>query len=88
MTIDHLNVAIYEHPEVMADNASDFVEKNIKKAINKSGFANIILATGSSQFLFLKALRNKEIDWKKSLFFIWMNTKIFRQTTLLALESI
>ncbi len=65
MTIDHLNVAIYEHPEVMADNASDFVEKNIKKAINKSGFANIILATGSSQFLFLKALRNKEIDWKK-----------------------
>ena len=28
----------------MADNASDFVEKNIKKAINKSGFANIILA--------------------------------------------
>ena len=65
ITIDHLNVVIYEQPEVMAYNASDFVEKNIKEAINKSGFANIILATGSSQFLFLKALRNKEIDWKK-----------------------
>ena len=65
ITIDHLNVAVYEQPEVMAYNASDFVEKNIKEAINKSGFANIILATGSSQFLFLEALRNKEIDWKK-----------------------
>ena len=54
ITIDHLIVVIYVQPEVMAYNASDFVEKNIKEAINKSGFANIILATGSSQFLFLE----------------------------------
>ena len=65
MTIDRLNVVIYEQAELIADNASDFVEKKIKEAINKSGFANIILATGSSQFLFLEALKKKEIDWKK-----------------------
>jgi glucosamine-6-phosphate deaminase len=59
MTIDRLNVAIYEQAELMANNASDFVEKKIKEAINKSGFANIILATGSSQFLFLEALKKK-----------------------------
>ena len=65
MTVDRFNGVFYEQAELIADNASDFVEKKIKAAINKSGFANIILATGSSQFLFLEALKKKEIDWKK-----------------------
>ena len=65
MTVDKLNVTVFDSADIMADAASSFVEKKINGAINKRGFANIILATGSSQFLFIEALKKKEIDWQK-----------------------
>ena len=65
MTVDKLNVTVFDGAEIMADAASSFVEKKINEAINKRGFANIILATGSSQFLFIETLKKKEIDWQK-----------------------
>ena len=65
MTVDKLNVTVFDGADVVADAASSFVEKKINGAINKSGFANIILATGSSQFLFIESLKKKEIDWQK-----------------------
>ena len=88
MTVDKLNVTVFDSADIMADAASSFVEKKINGAINKRGFANIILATGSSQFLFIEALKKKRLIGKKSMFFIWMSTKIFQLITQLALESI
>lgn len=51
MTVDKLNVTIFDSADIMANAASSFVKKKINSAINKRGFANIILATGSSQLI-------------------------------------
>ncbi|MEQ8336444.1 MAG: glucosamine-6-phosphate deaminase [Cyclobacteriaceae bacterium] len=64
-TTDQLQVSIYDNPEVMGDAAADFVAETINKAIQSKGEAHIILATGASQFTFLKALKTKDLDWKK-----------------------
>ena len=64
-TTDQLQVSIYDNPDVMGDAAADFVAETINKAIQEKGEAHIILATGASQFTFLKALKKKDINWKK-----------------------
>ena len=53
----------------MAIKAASAVELKIANAISKNGIAHIILATGSSQLLFLKALRDRQIEWKKVIIF-------------------
>lgn len=42
---------------------------NIRDAIQRKGMANIILATGTSQFETLKQLLEEEIDWSKVTIF-------------------
>ena len=64
-TIDKLKVAVYEEPIAMGEAAAEFVQQKLKKAIQEKNAANMILATGASQFSFLEALQNKEIDWQK-----------------------
>ncbi|XOV91767.1 MAG: glucosamine-6-phosphate deaminase [Bacteroidota bacterium] len=64
-TVDNLNVLVYPETETMGNAAADFVADTLKKAIEANGKANMILATGASQFSFLKALKEKNIDWKK-----------------------
>ncbi|WP_425235459.1 glucosamine-6-phosphate deaminase [Ulvibacterium sp.] len=64
-TIDKLQVAVYGDPTEMGEAAADFVKSKLHEAIQQRGEANLILATGASQFSFLKALRQKTIDWKK-----------------------
>ncbi len=49
----------------MGHGAADYVEEKLKEAIHRKGFANLILATGTSQFPFLEALKERDIDWKK-----------------------
>jgi 6-phosphogluconolactonase/glucosamine-6-phosphate isomerase/deaminase len=48
-----LKISIKQH-ELLAQQAAQSVEKHITGAINSKGVAHIILATGSSQLLFLK----------------------------------
>ncbi|WP_273272560.1 glucosamine-6-phosphate deaminase [Maribacter polysiphoniae] len=67
--VQQLNIDIYQRPEEMGQAAADFVENKINEAIIKKGVARVILATGSSQFTFLKALRQAKIDWKKVIVF-------------------
>ncbi|MBD0777551.1 glucosamine-6-phosphate deaminase [Maribacter sp. ANRC-HE7] len=67
--VQDLNIDIYQRPEEMGKAAADFVEMKINEAIAKKGIARVILATGSSQFTFLKALRLAKIDWKKVIVF-------------------
>lgn len=64
-TIDRLKVVVYEEAKVMGEAAARFVQQKLKEAIQEKDEANMILATGASQFSFLEALQEKEIDWQK-----------------------
>ena len=63
--IENLSVKIYGQTKEMGAAAADYVTRKLKDAIEKKGRANLILATGASQFSFLEALQTKEIDWGK-----------------------
>jgi glucosamine-6-phosphate deaminase len=63
--LNNLQVKIYNEEADAGQAAAVFVAESIQKAIQKNGKANLILATGASQFAFLDALKQKEIDWQK-----------------------
>jgi glucosamine-6-phosphate deaminase len=63
--IDKLNVRIFNDKTDMGDASAEFVSWHLQNAIEKNGLANIILATGTSQYPFLEALKKKHIDWSK-----------------------
>ncbi|MEO9894084.1 6-phosphogluconolactonase, partial [Aurantibacter sp.] len=65
LTIENLNVFTFDKPAEMGKAAADFVEEKLQNAIEDKGYANLILATGSSQFPFLEELKKKEIAWQK-----------------------
>lgn len=64
-TIDKLNVAVYDEPVSMGKAAADFVAQKLNKAIVQNGVANLVLATGASQFSFLEAFKKRYLDWQK-----------------------
>lgn len=49
----------------MGDASANFVAKNLQSVIQAKGTANLILATGASQFSFLDALKKQSVDWNK-----------------------
>ena len=64
--VDQLPVELYANNEELGQAAAKKAQQILSEAIDKKGFANLILATGNSQLTFLKALRSLEgIDWKK-----------------------
>ncbi|GGW39474.1 glucosamine-6-phosphate deaminase [Arenibacter certesii] len=65
LTIENIPISIYDNHEDMGLAAADFVEGRLNEAIAQKGNAHLILATGASQFTFLKALKRKEVDWQK-----------------------
>jgi glucosamine-6-phosphate deaminase len=65
LSVEDLNVFIYDDPITMGNAAAHFVETKLLEAIRKKGSANLILATGASQFSFLDALKEKDIEWKR-----------------------
>ena len=67
--VDQLRVCIYKNKYELGKAASKLAEKYISKAIKKRGEAVIILATGASQFEFLDALAEKQLDWQKVVAF-------------------
>ncbi|MFY0650788.1 MAG: glucosamine-6-phosphate deaminase [Cyclobacteriaceae bacterium] len=64
-TKEKLKISVYDEPIEMGEAAAHFVSENLNNAIAKKGKANLILATGASQFTFLNALKTKSIDWSK-----------------------
>jgi len=57
---------IYPDPGAMGQAAADFVANRLKLAIRQKGSANLILATGASQFAFLDALKEiGGINWSQ-----------------------
>lgn len=66
MNFDRLRVKIYPDDTSMGQAAADFVEQTLVSVIDRKGRADIILATGASQFAFYESLREKRsIMWPK-----------------------
>jgi len=64
-----LEIRIFETKLELGKAAARDAAKIINEAINKRGGAYVIAATGASQFEFLDALAQEEIDWSKVVFF-------------------
>ncbi len=65
-----MKLEIFDSKEELGVKSAGDTEKKIRDAIKKNGSANIILATGASQFETLKNLvASKEIDWSKVVMF-------------------
>lgn len=62
---DNLTVKIYLNKHEIGEAAAIYVAETLNNEIAEKGFANLILATGASQFSFLEHLQKQEIDWKK-----------------------
>jgi glucosamine-6-phosphate deaminase len=62
---ENLKVKIFENANLMGKAAAISVAKKLNAAVAEKGFANLILATGASQFQFLEHLQQQAIDWKK-----------------------
>jgi glucosamine-6-phosphate deaminase len=65
-----MKVSIYKNNQALGEAAGREAAKLIKAAIKTNGKANIILATGTSQFETLQRLiSDKEIEWHKVVMF-------------------
>ena len=65
-----MNISIQKDPESLGIEAAKKAAMFIREAIQSNGNANIILATGSSQFETLKQLiEEKDIEWNKVTMF-------------------
>lgn len=65
-----MSLKIYSNPETMGAAAAAFGTEKIRAAIAEKGSANIIVATGASQFTMLKNLAKAPgIDWGKVTMF-------------------
>lgn len=62
---DKLKIEVYESVEELGKAAAISVAGLLQKSISEKGFANLILATGASQFQFLEHLQKQDINWKK-----------------------
>ena len=65
-----MNTQIFKDPLQLGQAAGREAGERIRKAIQEKGSANIILATGTSQFETLNQLiTEKNIDWQKVTMF-------------------
>jgi glucosamine-6-phosphate deaminase len=67
--IDKLLVKVYSEEAEMGAAAAEFVALTLASAIAEKGYANLILATGTSQFSFLEALKKLDVEWGKVTIF-------------------
>ncbi len=64
-----MKIIISENPQSLGEVAGKFAADLIKQTISKKGQANIILATGTSQFETINQLIKEDIDWSKVVMF-------------------
>lgn len=62
---DNLKVKIFNQENEMGEAAAEFTASKLMSAIEERQMANLILATGTSQFSFLSALKKKKLPWDK-----------------------
>lgn len=61
----HLRVKVFESEQKMGNAAARFVSAQLNESIRAKRSANLILATGTSQFSFLDALKQEELEWSR-----------------------
>jgi glucosamine-6-phosphate deaminase len=64
-----MELHVFEDIAAMGKAAADQAEERIRSAIESKGEANIVLATGASQFETLKSLVTRDVDWSKVMMF-------------------
>ena len=65
-----MNIQVFENVNELGNAAGSAAARLIRKAIKENGTANIILATGASQFEPLNQLiSERDIDWSKVIMF-------------------
>ncbi len=65
-SVDGVHVELYPDKPTLSQAAADFVADRLKQALAERGEANLVLATGASQYDFLAALRVRtDIDWAR-----------------------
>ncbi len=62
---ENLKVKILKNANLLGEAAAISVAGKLQAAIAEKDSANLILATGASQFQFLEQLQKQDIDWKK-----------------------
>lgn len=62
---NHLKIKILDDKNELGKVAAEAVSLKLNTAIKEKGTANLILATGASQFEFLEHLQRQKIDWQK-----------------------
>lgn len=62
---DNLTVRIFTDEASTGKGSADFVAQHLNDAVQAKGHANLILATGASQFAFIEAIKTLQIDWGK-----------------------
>ena len=62
---ENLLVNISENEKLAGEASALFVAEHLNKAIKSKGYANLILATGASQFAFIEAIKKLDVDWSK-----------------------
>lgn len=67
--INSTNVIIAADPKEAGAASGKKAAALINRAIQENGYANIILATGASQFETLATLINEKVDWSKVVMF-------------------
>lgn len=60
-----MKLSISEDSVLMGQKAADAAEKIILDAVEKQGYARLLLSTGQSQFAFFEAFVKKNIPWDK-----------------------
>ncbi len=64
--VDCLSVEVYASPDELGSAAAGYTARTLQEGIAHNGRAVLILATGSSQFAFLAALRRiTTVDWDR-----------------------
>lgn len=62
-----MDINIYDNKEITSQKAAEKAAQILKETISEKGKANFVVATGASQFDFLRYLTNfKDIDWSKT----------------------
>lgn len=68
-TIDLIHFIVRDDPSQLGKEAGSRAAQIIRKAVEEKGYANIILATGTSQFETLSQLRQEKINWSRVTMF-------------------
>lgn len=63
--VGKLKVEIFDTEHSAGEASALFVSQQLSETIRSKGYANLILATGASQFAFIDAIQKLTIDWHK-----------------------